>query len=65
MKLIVAWELHDDMGMMCLDIERENAERYWELANIYREDWVFKEMNDERRFRVVREQLREEKLRGD
>ena len=51
--------------MWCLDIERENEERYCELADIYGEDWALEEMNEERRFRVVREELREEKLRGD
>ena len=65
MKCVVAWDLDYDMGMWCLDIERENEERYWELADIYEEDWALKEMNEERRFRVVREEFREEKLRGD
>ena len=65
MKWVVAWDLDDDRGMWCLDIERENEERYWELADIYEEDLALKEMNEERRFRVVREEFREEKLRGD
>ena len=65
MKWVVAWELDDDRGMWCLDIERENEERYWELADIYEEDWALEEMNEERRFRIVREEFREEKLRGD
>ena len=65
MKWVVAWDLDDDRGMWCLDIERENEERYWELADIYEEDWALEEMNEERRFRVVREEFREEKLRGD
>ena len=39
MKWVVAWELDDDRGMWCLDIERENEEGYWELADIYEEDW--------------------------
>ena len=64
MKWVVAWELDDDRGMWCRDIERENEERYWEFADRYGEDWALKEMNEERIFRVVREKLREEKLRG-
>ena len=65
MKWVVAWNLDDNRGMWCLDIERENEERYWELADIYEENWALEEMNEERRFRVVREEFREEKLRGD
>ena len=65
MKWVVAWELDDDRGMWCLDIERENKERYWELADIYEEDWALKEMNEKSRFRVVQEKFWEEKLRGD
>ena len=65
MKWVVAWELDDDRGMWCLDIERENEERYWELADIYEQEWTLEEMNEERRFRVVREEFREENLRGD
>ena len=49
--------------MWCLDIERENEEMYWELVSIYGKDWALQEMNEERRVRVVREELREEKLR--
>ena len=64
MKWVVAWELDDDRGMWCVDIERENEERYWALADIYEENWALEEMNEERRFRVVREEFREEKLRG-
>ena len=59
MKWVVAWDLDDDRGMWCLDIERENEERYWELADIYEEVWALEEMNEERRFRVVREKFRE------
>ena len=65
MKWVVASELDDDRAMWCLDIERENEEKYWELTNIYGEDWALKEMNEERRFRVVREELRDENLHGD
>ena len=65
MKWVVAWELDDDRGMWCLHTERENEERYWELADIYEEDWALKEMNEERRFRVVREVFRVEKQRED
>ena len=65
MKWVVALELDDNRDLWCLDIERENEERYWELADIYEEDWALEEMNEERRFRVVREALREEKLRED
>ena len=65
MKWVVAWDLDDDRGMWCLDIERENEERYQELVDIYEEDWVLEEMNEERRFRVAREEFREEKLRED
>ena len=63
MKWVVAWHLDDDRVMWCLDIERENEERYWELADTYEEDWALEEMNEESRFRVVREEFREEKLR--
>ena len=65
MKWAVAWKLDGDRGMWCLDIESENEERYWELADIYEEDRALEEMNEERRFRVVREEFTEEKLRGD
>ena len=65
MKWVVAWELDDDRGMWCLDIERENEERYWELADIYEQEWTSEEMNEERRYREVREEFREENLRGD
>ena len=49
--------------MWCQDIERENEERYWELASIHEEDWALEEMNEERRVRVVREEFRKVKLR--
>ena len=49
--------------MWCLGLERENEERYWELASIYGEDWALEEMNEERKVRAVRQELREEKLR--
>ena len=65
MKWVVAWDLDDDRGMWCLDIERENEERYWELGDIYEEDWALEEMNEEWKFSVVGEEFREEKLRGD
>ena len=55
MKWVVPWELDDDRGMWCLDTEREIEERYCELADIYEEDWALEKMNEERRFRVVRE----------
>ena len=61
MNWVVAWEIDDNRGMWCLDIEREKEERYWVLASIYGEDWALEEMN-ERRVRAVRKELREEKL---
>ena len=64
MKWVVAWELDDARGMWCLDVERENEEMYWELVDIYGEDWALEEMNEETIFHVVREELREENLRG-
>ena len=48
MNWVVAWETDDNRDMWCLDIERENEERYWEFASIYGEDWVLEEMNERR-----------------
>ena len=63
MNWVVDWETDDNMDMWSLYIERENEERYWELASIHGDDWALEEMDEERRVRVVREELREEKLR--
>ena len=60
---VVAWETDDNRGLWCLDIERDNDERYWVLVIEYREGRALEEMSGESRVRVVRAELRQEKLR--
>ena len=63
MNWVIVWETDDNRDMWCLDIERQNEERYWELASIFGEDWALEEMDEKMRARAVRQELREEKLR--
>ena len=65
MSWIEAWEMDGRRCYWVQWIERENAKTYKELVTTYGEDRAVEELNDERRDRVARDELREEEPRRD